>query len=87
MSRTLKKRGLNLTVMYKLQRISDLQHEFSFLSTQENFCLYFHQFLQSDLGIIPWDSLVLDFKIKEYSKGTKNFFSSKGILALMFLKH
>ncbi len=77
--------------MSKIQRISDLQHEFSFLSTQENFCLYFNQFLQSDLGkiyrAIPWDSLVLDFKIKESCKGTKNYFSPKGKLALMFLKH
>lgn len=77
--------------MSKIRRISDLQHEFSFLSSSENFQLYFHQFLASDLGkiysAIPWDSLVNVFKIKESIKGTKNYFSPKGKLALMFLKH
>ena len=77
--------------MSKIQRISDLQHEFSFLNPSENFALYFTQFLTSDLGkiytAIPWDSLVIDFKIKESKKGTKNYFSPKGKIALMFLKH
>ena len=77
--------------MSKIRRISDLQHEFSFLSSSENFNLYFNQFLLSDLGkiytAIPWDALVLSFNIKESIKGTKNYFSPKGKLALMFLKH
>jgi len=77
--------------MSKIQRISDLQHEFSFLNTSENFDIYFNQFLSSDLGkiytAIPWDELVSIFKIKESVKGTKNYFSPKGKLALMFLKH
>lgn len=77
--------------MSKIRRISDLQHEFSFLSSSENFQLYFNQFLLSDLGkiytAIPWDSLVDVFKLKESRKGTKNYFSPKGKLALMFLKH
>ena len=77
--------------MSKIRRISDLQHEFSFLNTSENFDLYYHQFLLSDLGkiytAIPWDDLVSVFKIKESIKGTKNYFSPKGKLALMFLKH
>ena len=77
--------------MTKLQRISDLQHEFSFLNPSENFDLYFTLFLQSDLGkiytAIPWDGLVEAFKIKESIKGTKNYFSPRGKLALMFLKH
>jgi len=77
--------------MSKIQRISDLQHEFSFLSTQENLCLYFNQFLQSNLGkiytAIPRNSLVSTFKIKESCKATKNYFSPKGKLALMLLKH
>jgi translation initiation factor 2 alpha subunit (eIF-2alpha) len=77
--------------MTKLQRISDLQHEFSFLNPSENFDVYYHQFLSSDLGKIytslPWDELVSIFKIKESIKGTKNYFSPKGKLALMFLKH
>jgi hypothetical protein len=77
--------------MSKTQRISDLQHEFSFLNPSENFTLYFNAFLTSDLGkiytAIPWDALVLDFKIKESIKGTRNYFSPKGKLALIFLKH
>ena len=77
--------------MTKLQRISDLQHEFSFLNPSDNFDVYFSGFLSSDLGKIytalPWDELVSVFKIKESIKGTKNYFSPRGKLALMFLKH
>ncbi|MEN8188190.1 MAG: transposase [Bacteroidota bacterium] len=77
--------------MTKLRRISDLQHEFSFLNPSDNFDVYFDQFLSSDLGkiytAIPWEELVSVFKIKESIKGTKNYFSPKGKLALMFLKH
>jgi hypothetical protein len=77
--------------MTKLQRISDLQYEFLFLNASENFDVYYHQFLSSDLGkiytAIPWGELVSVFKIKEFKKGTKNYFSPKGKLALMFLKH
>lgn len=77
--------------MSKIRRISEFQHEFSFLSASENFQLYFKQFLSSDLGkiysAIPWCALVQTFKIKESTKGTKNYFSPKGKLALMFLKH
>ena len=77
--------------MSKIRRIFEFQHEFSFLSASENFQLYFNQFLLSDLGkiysAIPWDALVSIFKIKESIKGTKNYFSPKGKLALMFLKH
>jgi len=77
--------------MTKIRRISDLQHEFSFLNPSENFDVYFNQFLSSDLGKIysalPWDDLVSVFKITESIKGTKNYFSPRGKLALMFLKH
>jgi len=77
--------------MIKIRRISDLQHEFSFLNPSDNFDAYFNRFLSSDLGkiytAIPWDALVSVFKIKESIKGTKDYFSPKGKLALMFLKH
>jgi len=77
--------------MSKIRRISDLQHEFSFLNPSENFEVYFSGFLSSDLGkiymAIPWNELVKVFKIKESIKGTKDYFSPKGKLALMFLKH
>lgn len=74
--------------MPKTRRISGLQHEFLFLNSSENFDIYFNQFLSSDLGkiytTIPWDELVFVFNLKESIKGTKNYFSPKGKLALMF---
>ena len=77
--------------MSKVQRISEFQHEFSFLTTQENLAIYYQRFLSSDLGkiysAIPFDKLIKDFKLKEKRKGTKNLFSPKGKIALMFLKH
>jgi len=77
--------------MTKIRRISDLQHEFSFLNPSDNFDAYYNQFLSSDLGkiykAVPWDNLVSVFEIKESVKGTKNYFSPKGKVALMFLKH
>ena len=77
--------------MSKIQRISDFQHNFSFLNPSANFDIYFNHFLSSDLGeiytAIPWKELIFVFKIKESVKGTKNHFSPKGKLALMFLKH
>jgi len=75
----------------KLQRISDFQHRFSFLSSTENLALYYSRFLESDLGkihqAIPWDSLVKSFGVAEKSVGSKMLFSPKGRIALMFLKH
>ena len=48
--------------MLKIQRISEFQHQFSFLSTAENLDVFFKRFLESDLGkiysAIPWDELV-----------------------------
>ncbi|MCF6223386.1 MAG: SDR family oxidoreductase [Flavobacteriaceae bacterium] len=48
--------------MSKIRRISDFQHEFSFLNPSDNFDIYFTGFLSSDLGKIhtalPWDELV-----------------------------
>lgn len=75
----------------KIQRISELQHEFSFLSATENFDAFYTRFLKSDLGkiylAIPWKSLVEAFQIKEKAFGSKMIFSPKGRIALMFLKH
>jgi len=77
--------------MTKIQRISNLQYEFSFFNAQENFDLFYSRFLQSDLGkiytAIPFDDLVQAFKIKEFTKGPNTIFSPKGKIALMFLKH
>lgn len=75
----------------KLQRISELQHEFPFLSSTEHLAQLKARFFQGDLGkihrAVPWDDLVVAFKIKEFNKGTRCIFSPKGKLALMFLKH
>lgn len=76
--------------MTKIQRISEFQHKLSF-NFEDNFNIYYKRFLASDLGkiytAIPFDELVRKFKIKESNKGTKNIFSPKGKIALMFLKH
>ena len=75
----------------KLQRISEFQHEFSFLSAIENFEAFYARFLQSDLGkihqAIPWESLVKTFQIEEKTLGSKMLFSPKGRIGLMILKH
>ena len=75
----------------KLQRISEFQHSFSFLSATENFDAFYARFLESDLGKIhqalPWDSLVATFELKEQASGSKMLFSPKGRIALMLLKH
>ena len=75
----------------KLQRISDFQHSFSFLSYSENLDAFYARFLESDLGkiymAIPWDALVENLQVKEKSKGSKMLFSPKGRIALMLLKH
>lgn len=77
--------------MYKLQRISDFQHTFTFSSQSEQFDIFYNRFLQSDLGkiylAVPWDDLVRCFGLNESKKGPTPIFSPKGKLALMFLKH
>ncbi len=75
----------------KLQRISDFQHSFSFLSATENFDAFYARFLESDLGkiyqAIPWEALVENLSVSEKATGSKMLFSPKGRIALMLLKH
>jgi len=75
----------------KIQRISEFQHEFSFLSSSESLDAFYARFLESDLGKIylatPWESLVKTLAIKEQTLGSKMIFSPKGRIALMILKH
>jgi len=75
--------------MVKIRKISTFQYRFSF--QEENFDKFYNRFLESDLGkiyqAIPWDELVRVFSIKEHKKGRESIFSTKGKLALMFLKH
>tara|TARA_R110002167_G_scaffold360062_2_gene577436 strand:- start:10070 stop:10597 length:528 start_codon:yes stop_codon:yes gene_type:complete len=77
--------------MSKIRRIHVFQHSFTFSSQSEQFDTYYARFLESDLGkifiAVPWDELVGAFGLKEYKKGPRSLFSSKGKLALMFLKH
>ena len=77
--------------MSKIRRIHDFQHSFTFSSQSEQFDTYYARFLESDLGkiyiAVPWDEIVGAFGLKEYKKGPRSLFSSKGKLALMFLKH
>ncbi len=75
----------------KLQRISNFQHEFSFLSAKENLDAFHTRFLESDLGkiyqSIPWGSFVEKLGVKENSLGSKMLFSPRGRIGLMILKH
>lgn len=91
MSQKHQKRGFKIRVMSKIQRITDFQHQFSFFNINENFDLFYQQFINSDLGKIyqgfAFDLLVNEFKIKENNKGTTNYFSPKGKIALMALKN
>lgn len=77
--------------MYKIQRISNFQHSFSFSSSIEQFDSFYQRFLQGDLGkiylAIPWDELVSSFGLMDSNMGPTSIFSPKGKLALMFLKH
>ena len=91
MTNMVQKRGFLFLLFMKLRRISDFQHEFSFLSSSENFDTYYTRFLESDLGKIyvgiPWDDLVKEFGLQESRKGARMSFSPRGRIALMFLKH
>jgi len=77
--------------MSKIQRISGLQHEFSFFSPSDNFNSYYSRFLESNLGkiyiAIPWQELTKSFQLKDSIKGPTSTFSPQGKLGLMFLKH
>lgn len=87
----LPKNGVSFFLIMKIQRISEIQHQFSFLSSTSSLPLYKSRFLSSDLGkiyrAIPWQELVDTFKIKVCSKGPKSIFSPQGKLGLLFLKH
>lgn len=77
--------------MSKIRKISQFQHSFQFLNSEEHLDLVYNDFLESNLGkiyqAIPWDDLVKTFGIKEPKKGPSCFFSAKGKIALMFLKN
>jgi len=76
--------------MSKLRRIFESTPEISFISPQQEFSLYWKDFLESEIGkiyqAIPWRELVKALKLKENLKGRSTIFSPQGKLALMFLK-
>ena len=77
--------------MSKIRKISEFQHSIPFLNSEEHFNLIYDDFLASNLGkihqAIPWDELVKAFSVENSRKGPDCFFSSKGKIALMFLKN
>jgi hypothetical protein len=76
--------------MRKLHRIFESTPEFSFISPQREFSLFWNHFLESELGkiyqAIPWQELIKSLGIKENRAGRNSLFSPQGKLALMFLK-
>ena len=76
--------------MSKLRRIFETTPEFSFVSPQTEFTLYWNKFKGSELGkiyqVIPWNDLIRSIHLKEPHKGRGAYFSPQGKLALMFLK-
>jgi hypothetical protein len=76
--------------MGKVQRIYERTHTLNFFSPRDEFQLYRSSFLQSTLGRIyqqvPWHELLRAFNLKDSRHGPDSIFSSKGKLALMFLK-
>ena len=76
--------------MAKIRKIFETSIPFNFISSQENFNLYWKSFFKSELGQIhqslPWDEMVKAFKIRNKKTGRKSFFSPQGKLALQFLK-
>ena len=75
----------------KIRRISEFQTEILFPIFQKHHSSYLSAFKQSNLGkiyaAIPWQQLVKAMSIRDHKKGPKSFFSPRGKLALMFLKH
>ncbi len=75
----------------KIQRINEFQPQIPFNFLENNFEQFKSRFLQSDLGkiylSIPWNEITKTLKLRDAKKGPKSFFSPRGKLALMFLKH
>ncbi len=76
--------------MRKLQRIFENPLEISFISPQNEFSLYWNNFLNSETGkiyqVIPWNDLIRLLHLKENRQDRKSLFILQGKLALMLLK-
>ena len=77
--------------MSKIRKISETSLLINFNSPDQNFTRYWDAFLKSNLGSIyvsiPWQNLIKDLKIKDKERGRDSIFSTRGKLALMFLKN
>lgn len=75
----------------KVRRIQDFQSQIRFPNFDSHFEGLLKSFESSDLGkihkAIPWRELEQVFGLKDHLKGPTAIFSSRGKLALMFLKH
>jgi len=75
----------------KIRRISEFQTKIHFPNFDSHYDKYIDSFLKTNLGkiyqAIPWGEMVRALELKEYKKGPDCLFSSRGKLALMFLKH
>jgi len=76
--------------MSKVIKLSEKLSQINFFSPQQEYELYRSSFLRSELGqiyqSIPWNDLVITFKLKQAKVGRKSLFDPRGQLALMFLK-
>lgn len=77
--------------MLKIQRFNGISQQMSLNFSDYSFSVFMEEFFSTKLGQIyqgiPWDELTKAFKLKTYKKGPKSYFSPRGKLALMFLKH
>ena len=76
--------------MTKINKIFGVALPINYNSKEENFDIYWNSFLKSELGkihqIIPWNSLIKKFKIKQKKKGRTSIFSPQGKIAIQILK-
>lgn len=76
--------------MSKVIKLSEKLSQINFFSPLQEFELYRSSFLKTELGqiyqSIPWNDLVITFKLKPAKVGRKALFEPQGQLALMFLK-
>jgi hypothetical protein len=85
------KRGNQKRIKMKIQRFSEFQAQIPYTNQADFHQELYSAFLESDLGkiylAIPWDKLIKVFDLKSSKKGPRSYFSPRGKLALMFLKH
>ena len=85
------KRGNHKSIKMKIRRISQFQAKIHFPNFDSHYEKYLDSFSKTNLGriyrAIPWDAMVQTLGLKEYKKGPDCLFSSRGKVALMFLKH